>query len=140
MKSSNEGDRLDLLMENTRDDLIELINYVNSYLENKPFSQRTLYNVNLVLEEVLTNVVKYAFDDTDYHEIAVSVKTDPSGILLSISDDGAPFNPLDNPEPEMKSILDSEPGGLGIHLVKKTAEQIEYTRENNRNTLTVLIR
>ncbi|MEI8183054.1 MAG: ATP-binding protein [Desulfomonile sp.] len=125
-----------LLIRNNVSELIKSVKAVNTFLEAHGLSSRIVYNVNLVFEEILTNIMKYAFQDDWDHEIQVLFVLQDVDIVLEFVDDGQEFNPLSVPPPEMReSILDSAAGGLGIHLVKQVVERIEYRRERDRNIL-----
>lgn len=92
--------------------------------------------LNLVLEELVTNTISYAFSDRSPHLITVSIERHHDRIKATIEDEGIGFNPLENPPPQKSNHIDDlEPGGLGIHLVRELTEQIEYRREAGRNIL-----
>ena len=62
-------------------------------------------------------------------------------LLLVLEDDGHEFDPLKAPEPDLDLPVEERvPGGLGIHLIHKLVEQMEYRRCGGRNRLTVKIR
>jgi len=94
----------------------------------------------LVIEEVATNVLKYAYDDTAAHGIWLRLHLEPGALSVVIEDDGRAFNPLEAAPPDLDLPLEQrEPGGLGIHLVRQLARRIEYQRCEGRNRLTVQI-
>jgi anti-sigma regulatory factor (Ser/Thr protein kinase) len=95
---------------------------------------------NLALEEMATNIVKYGYDDQDAHEILLRLALVPGAIVLTLEDDGHPFDPLRAPEPNIHLPLEErEPGGLGIHLIRKMAQRMVYERSGGRNRLTITI-
>jgi anti-sigma regulatory factor (Ser/Thr protein kinase) len=131
---------IQLSMQNSANELIQLMNRANGFLESHSLPQRTLYKANLVLEEVLTNIIKYAFDDSAAHEIGVVLALQEDGLFIEVADDGAEFDPLAIPAPEMKnSILEAEVGGLGVHLVRRTVDSIHYRRNAARNILSMTL-
>jgi len=100
----------------------------------------TAYRVQLVLEEVLSNVIRHGFADEGEHEIEVRIGYDGRDVEVRVSDDGASFDPAAAPEVDVDGALDDRPvGGLGIHLVKSVAKQIEHRRAEGRNELRVLV-
>lgn len=120
--------------------LSELIGDANLFLETFGLPSRVMYLANLTLEEVLTNIIKYGFDDDADHEIYVALGVKPAEVWIECSDDGREFDPLAAPEPEFKECIhDCEEGGLGIHLVRKMADSVEYRRDHSKNILTVRI-
>lgn len=111
-------------------------------LELERFSQacglpsRTLFELNLILEEVVANVISYAYEGTQSHEIVVEAHFQDDELVLEIEDDGRPFNPLQGPAPDFESPLERRKvGGLGMHLVREFTNNIEYGREDGKNRL-----
>jgi anti-sigma regulatory factor (Ser/Thr protein kinase) len=96
------------------------------------------YLANLAIEELVTNCVKYGYDDSAEHLIDIELKLSPAELVITLTDDGHPFNPLDLPEPNTKVPLDDLPvGGLGIHLLRKMSDRMDYTRTEGKNRLTL---
>jgi serine/threonine-protein kinase RsbW len=125
-----------LLIKNNQHDLISSINAVDCFLQAHAAPPRTIYHANLIFEEILTNIFKYAFDDSCEHEIDVVLSFVGTNLLMQFIDDGRYFDPLSAPPPQMKeSIADSSVGGLGLHLVKQVVESIQYHRDDHRNVL-----
>jgi serine/threonine-protein kinase RsbW len=99
---------------------------------------RTLYAVNLALDEVVTNVVVHGFDNPADQEVEARITVRDGIITAEVEDAGRPFNPLDAPAPDLNASLDERTvGGLGIHLVKSLMDRVEYRREGEKNVLTV---
>ena len=95
-------------------------------------------NLNLVLEELVTNIIFYGYEDQNKHEITVVVILDNKMINIQLEDDGREFDPLSIPEPDINlAIEDRKIGGLGIHFVRKIMDKIDYKRLDNRNRLTL---
>ncbi len=131
-------DYLLLRMVNSREGLINLMGEAEAFFHERGLDERTIYISNLVLEEVLTNVIKYAYDDEGSHEISVELTLDPRDVQIVFEDDGCEFNPLSVPTPALNGpITDCEPGGLGIHLVRKLSSSMDYSRTGGVNRLTI---
>ena len=109
------------------------------FLAEEGVPGRTIHHVRLVVEELVVNVVRYAYSDTTAHKIGVDVRTEPRRVVVTIEDDGRPFNPNDAPEPQLRNSPAAKRGGLGIHLVKKLSRELTYSRENNRNRVRATI-
>lgn len=93
---------------------------------------------NLAIEEFATNSIKYGYDDTKEHLIEVSLSLSGGKLVLTIIDDGHAFNPLEAPEPKVSLAAEDRPvGGLGIYLVRKLSDRMEYARESGKNRLTL---
>lgn len=94
--------------------------------------------VNLGLEEVITNIIKYGYDDRAEHRIEIAVHSSGSELRIEITDDGHAFDPLAHPAPNIKKSAEQrEPGGLGIEFLRKLFDQLNYQREGDRNKLTL---
>jgi len=96
------------------------------------------YFACLAIEELVTNCVKYGYDDARDHRIEIELKYGHAELTITVTDDGHPFNPLDRPEPDVNLPVEDRPiGGLGIHLLRKMANRIDYAWVNGHNRLTL---
>ena len=122
-----------------RNDLLELqrLNQaVTEFTEQQSLASELVFRVNLVLEEIITNVISYAYADESEHEIFVRLSWKEPDMKIQVEDDGRPFDPLKAPPPEIAKPLDErQVGGLGIHLVRQMMDEVEYRRENGKNRL-----
>ena len=101
-------------------------------------SPDVVFKLNLALDEVVTNIISYAYADGAEHQIGVRVALDGDGVTVRVEDDGRAFNPLDTPTPDLKQDIEERPiGGLGVHIVRSMMDTLEYRRENDRNILTM---
>ncbi|OQW37547.1 MAG: hypothetical protein A4E19_12765 [Nitrospira sp. SG-bin1] len=109
--------------------------YVGQWERAKPL----IPTLNMALDDLLNNVVQYAFpDDPTEHAIEVDGEVRDEWVVLTITDDGIPFNPLTVPPPDLSLLLhEREIGGLGIHLVRSMFDEVSYHRNIGRNVLTV---
>jgi PAS domain S-box-containing protein len=95
--------------------------------------------ISVVLDEMLNNIVSYAYDDEDEHEIDVHIELSGSRLVLTIKDDGVPFNPFGRGAPDTSlTVEDREIGGLGIHLVRSMMDEYLYQRHINKNVVTLV--
>lgn len=94
---------------------------------------------NLVIEELVTNCIKYGYDDdAPGHAIDIELKLSTRELTLTVTDDGRPFNPLELPEPDFNLPVDRRPiGGLGLHLLRRMSDGMEYIRERGKNRVTL---
>ncbi len=95
-----------------------------------------LQDLNLALGEVLTNIISYGYTDSGEHEITVRLSIEPGEMRVDVEDDGKPFNPLEAPEVDTTKPLEERAlGGLGVHLVRKLTDGLEYQRHEGKNLL-----
>ena len=91
-----------------------------------------------MFEELVSNVIRYGFDDADGHQVGVTVAIGADRLSITIKDDGRPFNPLEAPAPDQPdSLADASIGGLGIMLVREAAIGMTYDRQGGHNSTTV---
>ena len=113
---------------------------LDDFLAEEGVPGRTIHHVKLVVEELVVNVVRYAFEDKTAHQIGVDVRTEPRRVVVTIEDDGRPFNPNTAPPIVLRESMEARRGGgLGIHLVKKLSRELTYARENDRNRVRATI-
>ena len=129
--------RLTRRITNELHSLEGLMNATTNFLEDHDVDAQTVYRVNLALEEMITNIIKYGYDDYESHGIDVSLEILPEEIVAVIEDDGHEFNPLTK-EKSAEHALDSQPlGGLGIHLIKQLVGKMAYRRDQSKNILEI---
>ena len=138
---SNEPAIFERRFLNQFDDLGRVLDEAVQFLKERGTANQTVYVANLAIEELVTNIIKYGYDDTAAHEILLRVEIRPGILRLRLEDDGHEFNPLAAPEPDITLPAEQRvPGGLGIHLVRHLVEDIHYQRSAGRNQVTVTIR
>lgn len=94
--------------------------------------------VNLAVDEILTNIILYAFPRREDHEVQINVRLEDDTLTLEFEDSGRPFDPVGMPEPDLEATLEDRPvGGLGIHIVRRLVDDMSYRRDEDRNVLTL---
>jgi len=139
--SSGEGSSLECAFSNELDELFRVIQRVLVFLDRNGITGRAAYVVNLAVEEMATNILKYGYDDDASHVIGLRLKLQPAAIAVSLEDDGHEFDPRTAPDPDLTGGPgDRQPGGLGISLVRRLAQRMDYERRNGKNHLTILVK
>ena len=99
-------------------------------------SKDCIFEINLCLDEAFTNIVSYGFADDLEHLIKFTIAKDNDVLIFRVEDDGMPFNPLVQKDPEFATdLLNIKVGGLGIHIMKKLMDHICYKRYQGKNKL-----
>lgn len=96
--------------------------------------------IRLMCEEILMNIISYAYNDRQIGNMSVEYEFDKDCGLMTLifSDHGIEFNPLETKDPDITlDIMDRDIGGLGIFLVKQIANEVFYERRDSANILTV---
>ena len=99
-------------------------------------SKKLIFEINLALDELFTNIISYGFKDDKEHVIKVTLTPRNDELCLCIEDDGRPFNPTDFETPDVScSVEECKIGGLGIHIMKKLMDEVCYERCGDKNVL-----
>jgi anti-sigma regulatory factor (Ser/Thr protein kinase) len=112
--------------------------FVVERAENWGVPLEALLKVELVLEEILTNIFLYAYPQQEGHVEVECSSESGRGFCLRATDWGIPFDPLAQEDPDLSTDLAERPvGGLGIFLARQMADELSYNREDGRNVLRV---
>ena len=99
-------------------------------------------NLNLSLDELITNTVSYGYRDTGEHEIRVTLTERDETLVTVLEDDGIAFDPFtDAPVPDLEAgVEERRIGGLGVYFVKTLMDEVAYERVDDRNRITLIQR
>ena len=119
-------------------EISRIADLVEAFCAARGFPAALSYNINLALEELLTNTISYGFDDGPGHEIEVRIRSEGDEIVVEEIDNARPFNPLKAPAPDLDASIDNRSiGGLGVYLVKTVMDDVQYRRAAGRNHVTL---
>ncbi len=97
------------------------------------------FALEVCVEEIVTNVIKYGYPTGTEGEITVRLALDPPRLLIEVEDEGVPFDPTATAPVDVNQDLADRPiGGLGIHMVKSMMAELHYSRNDSRNLLTMV--
>ena len=122
----------------------EALDTVTDFVEERlaPYDcpMRTMLQLRLAIEEIFVNIASYAYSPAEGDaEIRCEVLEDPLRVVIQFLDGGQPFDPLAREDADTsEEALMSREGGLGILLVKKTMDDVQYSYENGKNILTIV--
>jgi len=134
---------LKIILINCLDALPAPIEEAEAYLKDQEVNQHDRHTTELVIEELVTNTIKYGYSDTQVQEISIELSLSPGSICLKIIDNANPFDPTTPPQKKVdthSSLEKREIGGIGLLLVKKFAETFSYERIENKNKQTITIK
>lgn len=126
---------LDAVVEN----IDKVTDFVNNELDAYDCLMKARMQINVAIDELFGNIAHYAYEKgTGKATVRIEVEKEPLTVSITFIDSGKPFNPLDRPEPDTTlSAQERAIGGLGIFLVKKTMDKVEYLYQNGQNMLTI---
>lgn len=131
-----------LTLSNRLDELPRLAEFVEAFGAASGLAPADVYKLNLVLDELVTNIVSYAYRDDGAHAVEVCLAVTGDRLCAVLSDEGVAFDPLrEAPEPPLEGELADRPiGGLGLHLVRSLMDEVNYRRVDGHNELTLVKR
>jgi anti-sigma regulatory factor (Ser/Thr protein kinase) len=123
-------------LQNRPRDVTVALDRVEEFCRIHGFATATVLDVRLIAEEVLTNIVKYAYDGGEDHELELRLSASAQSVRMEFRDEGAPFNPLGTTVPDPTNGPGE--GGLGIHLARSLVDDATYVREGSVNVLVLV--
>jgi serine/threonine-protein kinase RsbW len=125
-------------LKNDPSELNTLVKKLENFCLQLGLSTRCQCEVDLVLEELFTNIVSHGYADDDEHWIEITISHENGMLVMRIVDDGIPFNPVEFEATGLDAPLDERGvGGLGVHLARHFTEDVVYERRGNKNILTL---
>ncbi len=123
----------------TLDELYTVLDFVEAELEKQDCLPKVMVQIAIAVEEIYVNIAKYAYHPHNGNAtIRCSVGGEPLMILVQFLDNGCPFNPLEHEDVDTSmSAEERSIGGLGILMVKKSMDEVEYSYQNGSNILTM---
>ena len=129
--------KIDAVPEN----LDTVLDFVNAELETMESSPKVRHHVAIAVEEIFVNIAHYAYNPevgAACVRVSVSAASSVAELRLVFEDSGKPYNPLERADPDITASVQDKPiGGLGILMVKKIMDTVEYRYENGINQLTM---
>jgi sigma-B regulation protein RsbU (phosphoserine phosphatase) len=137
-KTEKMRQELEIKLRNKFSELRRFNETLMEFGQHHGLAPTVVHDLNLALEEILTNIISYGYTDSQEHEIGVRLSVRPGEVKAEVEDDGQSFNPLAAPEPHTAKALEERTiGGLGIHLVRTLMDGLEYKRQADKNMLTI---
>jgi anti-sigma regulatory factor (Ser/Thr protein kinase) len=119
------------------ENLPAMIDFVIGSLKKLGVDDHSTFDIQLAVDEISANVIRYAYKDKP-GRIWLACRRDANAILITIRDEGYPFDPTRVPPPDLDADLaHRKPGGLGIYLAKQVMDTVSYKHEAGRNVLTM---
>jgi len=137
----NTDKNVELKLPNSLAALARLHAVVEEFCRQRAIHPDIAFKIDLALEELFTNIVRYGYNDHRPHEIVVRLKGGHDSVRISIEDDARHFNPLLAPAVDVNApAAERRIGGLGIHLVRNLLDQVRYQRRPVGNRLIMIKR
>ncbi len=113
--------------------------FVASKARKSGFSEQGVYNLTLAVDEACSNVIRHAYRHDNSREFCVEIDLEQGQFIVKIFDSGSAFNPLSISAPAMKEYFEKfMRGGLGISIIKKVIDNIEYIPADAKHPFNIL--
>lgn len=111
---------------------------IASFCEENGLARETVFDINLVIDEVLTDTISDSYDDNREHRIDLLLRLERDMLVVEITGDGRPFDPSQMPDTDTRANLESRPiGDLGVFFVRKAMDGVAYRRDDGCNIVTL---
>jgi sigma-B regulation protein RsbU (phosphoserine phosphatase) len=121
---------------NKLQDTAEVNTWFDQFAQSRDLDAALTRKINLVLDDLLSNIISYAYPETDTGQIETGFAFEDGQLQITLIDDGIPFDPLSAAQPDLDTPLEDRAlGGLGIFLVRELMDDISYKRDGDRNVL-----
>ena len=125
---------LSIQLSNNRPEIRNLRNRFDIFAKDNKIPKKAINDVQLALDEIVTNTIEYGYEDDDKHLIDIKFTFNKESLKIIIIDDANPYNILDKENPDTSLSLEDKPiGGLGIYLVKHLMTNIDYDYRDGKN-------
>ena len=127
-----------IILANDISEISKLCEFIEEIGNEFSLSPEIVFNLNLVLEEAVVNIINYAYPKEEHQFIYLSAKLHEGSIVFVLTDTGKEFDPTLAPEADITLSADErEIGGLGIFLIRQIMNEVRYQRIDGKNILTL---
>ena len=131
--------KTELVLQNDISEISRLEPFIDSIGEELGLPPDVIYNLNLALEEAVSNIVLYAYPGQTGKDIRIQAYTEGHCLLLTLTDSGIPFDPTKVKNADVTLSAEERPiGGLGIFLIKSLMTEMRYEYKDGKNILTLV--
>lgn len=129
----------ELTIAATVENIGTVTDFVNEHLESYDCPMKAQMQIDIAIDELFGNIAHYAYNpETGDATVRVEVVEDPLSVIITFIDNGMPYDPLAQSDPDITlSAEEREIGGLGIYMVKKTMDDITYEYKDGQNILKI---
>lgn len=130
------SDKLEMSLRNDLSEVSSVLDAVEAFGEEHGVPGKKIFQINLVLDELITNIVSYGFEDGADSLIRLSVALAGGRLDVELVDNGNAFNPVEAPLRDIGTGLEERQiGGLGLKFIRTFADRLDYRRDGEFNRL-----
>ena len=125
-----------LSVEASTKHLAEVRDFVAAHAKNIGLSDKDISEIRLAVDEAYTNIIKHAYNNHGTEKVNIEIGSDAQKLWISLIDEGESFDPKTYSEPDlMQRIKDKKRGGMGVYLIRKVMDQVQYNRKGQKNEI-----
>jgi serine/threonine-protein kinase RsbW len=125
-----------LVISNKISEMTRVVALVEQFGAAHNIPNKVINELNLCLDEILNNTISYGYEDSDSHDICVTLMLADGVVSAEIVDDGKPFDPRQSIPPDpSQGLRERKLGGVGLHFVQALMDKVEYLRKEGCNHL-----
>ena len=132
---SGSSESHELRIDNDIAEIGRVAALVDSVGADHEFPNEVIVALNVSLDEILNNIISYAYGDAEHHEIVVRLEIRSGRVEVVVEDDGKPFNPLAAPPPDLAAKRARGRVAWELHFVRNLTDELTYTRRDGINQL-----
>lgn len=141
MKTKNKTFEKEISVKSTTDNLALVRAFTKSAAQKCGFSEETVDKIALAVDEACTNIIKHAYKNSPEGDITVNIKVSGGKLTVAITDNGKNFDPSQVPDPDIKKYyMQHKVGGLGIFLMKRLMDEVNYSSTTGNKNQVVLVK
>lgn len=130
---------MEITLPATIENVEKVTEFVNAELAKINCPAKAKAEIDIAIDELFSNIANYAYNpEIGKATVKVEVQENPQAVVITFMDKGIPYDPLKREDPNVKLSADERGiGGLGIFMVKKTMDSVEYEYKDNHNILKI---
>lgn len=130
----------EITLEATIENIGTVTDFVDDFLDALACPLKSKMQIDIAIDELFGNIAHYAYKDgIGMATVQIEWQEVLSAVILTFIDQGIPFNPLEREDPDITlSAEERNIGGLGIHMVKKNMDKMEYEYHEGQNRLRIM--
>lgn len=125
-----------LSVDSSTKHLSEVRDFVAEHAQNIGLSEKDISEIRLAVDEAYTNIIKHAYKNRPSKPVKIEIGVDSKKLWISIMDEGESFKPEEYKAPDiLKRIKNKQRGGMGVFLIQKLMDQVQYNRKGSMNEI-----
>lgn len=116
--------------------LAEVRNFVAKHASDFGFKKQDVADIRLAVDEAYTNIIKHAYNNDEHKSVDIELGYNSNRFWISLLDTGDAFDPKSYSKPDVrKKIKEKKRGGVGVYLIRKLMDEVEYHTEGSVNEI-----